>query len=126
MDIIKELEDLKSYVAGLARTDMEFCTMPPQHGFSSSATIEQVLSKIDVIENKAEQELNKNNSVNCTALNAFIKAYVSAGGPCTQKFIDGLHHYVNAINGEIAILKSTSIYSNILQRFLNKIKVDKL
>lgn len=126
MDIIKELEDLKSYVAGLARTDMEFCTMPPQHGFSSSATIEQVLSKIDIIENKVKQELSENSSVNCTALNAFIKAYVSAGGPCTQKFIDDLHYYVNAINGEIAILKSTSIYSNILQRFLNKIKVDKL
>lgn len=126
MNIIKELEDLKSYVAGLARTDISYMSMPPKHGFATGATVEDILAKIDIIENKVKQELNENSSINCTALKAFIKAYVSAGGPCTQKFIDGLHHYIDAINGEIAILKSTSIYSNILQRFLNKIKIDKL
>ncbi len=121
MNIIKELEDLKSYIAGLARTDMSYLSMPPKHGFATGATVEDVLAKIDIIENKVKQELNEKGSINCTALNAFIKAYVSAGGPCTQKFIDGLHHYIDAINGEIAILKSTSFYSTVLQRFFDKI-----
>lgn len=49
MDFIQELEDLKAFVAGLARTDMEFCSMPPQHGFSQIATVESVLDKIDHI-----------------------------------------------------------------------------
>ncbi len=121
MNIIKELEDLKSYIAGLARTDMSYLSMPPKHGFATGATVEDVLAKIDIIENKVKQELNEKGSINCTALNAFIKAYVSAGGPCTQKFIDGLHHYIDAINGEIAILKSSSFYSTVLQRLFNKI-----
>lgn len=121
MNIIKELEDLKSYIAGLARTDIELTSFPPKHVFAPWVGVEDVLAKIDAIENKAKQELNENNSINCNALNAFIKAYVSAGGPCTQKFIDGLHHYIDAINGEIIILKSTSFYSTVLQRFFNKI-----
>ena len=121
MNIIKELEDLKSYIAGLARTDMSYMSMPLKHGFATGATLEDVLAKLILLENKAKQELNKNSSINCTALNAFIKAYVSAGGPCTQKFIDGLYHYIDAINGEIVILKSTSFYSTVLQRFFNKI-----
>lgn len=121
MNIIKELEDLKSYIAGLARTDMSYMSMPLKHGFATGATVEDVLAKLILLENKAKQELNKNSSINCTALNAFIKAYVSAGGPCTQKFIDGLYHYIDAINGEIVILKSTSFYSTVLQRFFNKI-----
>ena len=49
MDFIQELDDLKAFVAGLARTDIEFCSMPLQHGFLPTATVESVLSKIDQI-----------------------------------------------------------------------------
>ena len=49
MNFIQELDDLKAFVAGLARTDIEFCSMPLQHGFLPTATVESVLSKIDQI-----------------------------------------------------------------------------
>ena len=125
MDIIQELEDLKRYIAGLARTDMEFCTLPPQHGFSSSATVEQVLSKIDLIENKIKENSHKNISINCVALKEFIKSYVSAEGPCTDKFINGLYHYIDLINTEITLLKDNTIRPkivNLLQKLSSKQK----
>ena len=49
MDFIQELEDLKTYVAGLARTDMEYTCYPPKHGFAAGATIEDLIQKIDQI-----------------------------------------------------------------------------
>lgn len=52
MDIIQELESLKSFIAGLARTDMEYCSLPPQHGFAQGTTVESVIKKIDDILNK--------------------------------------------------------------------------
>lgn len=49
MDFIQELEDLKTYVAGLARTDMEYTCYPPKHGFAAGATVEDLIQKIDQI-----------------------------------------------------------------------------
>lgn len=123
MDIIQELENLKSYVAGLARTDVIFTSMPPQHGFSSYATVESVISEIDLIENKVKKESEKNKSINCKVLIKYINSYVSAGGPCTEKFIKGLYHYIDIINTEIVTLKSQTI-SPKLNRFLNRLRAN--
>lgn len=49
MDFIQELEDLKTYVAGLVRTDMEYTCYPPKHGFAAGATVEDLIQKIDQI-----------------------------------------------------------------------------
>lgn len=43
MNIIQELRDLQSFVEGMARKDMEYCTLPPQHGFSEGSTVESVI-----------------------------------------------------------------------------------
>jgi len=50
MNIIQELDDLKTYVAGLARTDYILTSMPPQHNFSTTATVESVINKIEKIQ----------------------------------------------------------------------------
>lgn len=122
VDIIQELENLKSYVAGLARTDIIYTSLPPQHMFSTGTTVESVISEINLIEEKIKQEKDK--SINCAALIAYIKSYVSAGGPCTEKFINGLYHYIDIINTEIMILKP-SIFSTKLSRILNKMHLVK-
>lgn len=122
VDIIQELENLKSYVAGLARTDIIYTSLPPQHMFSTGATVESIISEINLIEEKIKQEKDK--SINCAALIAYIKSYVSAGGPCTEKFINGLYHYIDIINTEIMILKP-STFSAKLSRVLNKMHLVK-
>ena len=50
MNIIQELDNLKNYVAGLARTDYILTSMPPQHNFSTTATVESVINKIEKIQ----------------------------------------------------------------------------
>lgn len=49
MEFIQQLENLKTYVASLARTDMVYTSMPPKHGFSNGATVESVIEEIDKI-----------------------------------------------------------------------------
>lgn len=74
MDIIQELEQLKSYVAGLARTDIEYCTYPPQHAFSAGVTVEQIISKIDSIEDKIKKEFKKDDVGSiCSKLSNFLQ-----------------------------------------------------
>lgn len=43
MDIIQALKDLQSFVEGMACRDIEYCTLPPQHGFSEGSTVESVI-----------------------------------------------------------------------------------
>lgn len=50
MNIIQELDDLKTYVVGLARTDYILTSMPPRHNFSTTATVESVINKIEKIQ----------------------------------------------------------------------------
>lgn len=50
MNIIQELDNLKAYIAGLARTDIVLTSMPPQHNFSAGATVENVIGKIEEIQ----------------------------------------------------------------------------
>jgi hypothetical protein len=50
MNIIQELDNLKAYIAGLARTDMVLTSMPPQHNFSTTATVENVIREIEKIQ----------------------------------------------------------------------------
>ena len=112
MSIVQELEDLKSFVAGLARTDMEYCTMPPQHGFAEGTTVESVIRKIDkIIDHSKEADIYTfytNASVNCYALAQYINSYVESNGPHTKAFINGLYSYLNKINCEIQELKEHS------------------
>lgn len=115
MDIIKELEDLKSYIAGLARTDMVLTSFPPKHSFASWAGVEDVIAKIDLIEDKIKKDATKEQLTSSKALVAFIKSYVSAGGPCTDKFIKGLYHYIDMINAEIALLKNQPLTKFLLK-----------
>ena len=117
MDIIKELEDLKSYIAGSARTDMVLTSFPPKHSFAPWVGVEDVIAKIDLIEDEIKKEATKDQLVSSKALVAFIKSYVSTGGPCTDKFIKGLYHYIDTINAEIVLLKNQS-----LTRFLLKFR----
>lgn len=72
MSIIQELEDLKAFVAGLARTDMEYCTMPPQHGFAEGTTVESVIRKIEEIQSKVAKEPTNKRSAAARTLRFFI------------------------------------------------------
>jgi hypothetical protein len=112
MNIVQELEDLKSFVAGLARTDMEYCTMPPQHGFAEGTTVESVIRKIDkIIDHSKEPDVytfSTDASINCYALVQYIDSYVESDGPHTKTFINGLYSYLNKINCEIQELKEQS------------------
>lgn len=105
MDVVQELEELKAFVAGLARTDMEYCTMPPQHGFAEGATVESVIRKIDkIIDHSKESDIytfSTDASINCYALAQYINSYVENDGPHTKAFINGLYSYLDKINSEI-------------------------
>ena len=70
-----------------------------------------------MIEDEIKKEATKEQLVSSKALVAFIKSYVSTGGPCTDKFIKGLYHYIDMINTEIVLLKNQS-----LTRFLLKFR----
>lgn len=72
MDIIQELDDLKAYVAGLARTDMVLTSMPPQHNFSPTATVESVVKEIEAIQSKLIKEPTNKKSAAARALRYFI------------------------------------------------------
>lgn len=122
MDIIKELEDLKSYIAGLARTDMVLTSFPPKHGFDPWVGVEDVIAKIDLIEDKINKDATKDQLVSSKVLVAFIKSYVSAGGPCTDKFIKGLYRYIDIINAEVTLLKNQSLTKFLLKFRENVIK----
>lgn len=125
MDIIKELEDLKSYVAGLARTDMVLTSFPPKHSFASWAGVEDVITKIDLIEDKIKKDATKEQLASSKALVAFVKSYVSAGGPYTDKFIKGLYHYIDMINAEIVLLKNQPL-TKFLLKFRENVMKNKL
>lgn len=73
MNIIQELESLKSYVASLAKTDEIYCTFPPQHGFAAGATVEGIISKIDLIEDKLKKESEKDTGFVCSKLNDLLQ-----------------------------------------------------
>jgi len=109
MNVVQELEELKAFVAGLARTDMEYCTMPPQHGFAEGATVESVIRKIDkIIDHSKESDIytfSTDASINCYALVQYIDSYVESDGPHTKAFINGLYGYLDKINSEIQELK---------------------
>lgn len=49
MDIIKELENLKSKVAGKASTSIVLTSCPPQHPFAAGVSVESIISDIDNI-----------------------------------------------------------------------------
>lgn len=172
IDIIQEIEDLKSYVAGCASTNELYTTYPPQHPWAAGTTVEQVISRIDQLEKKiiadqeeqqkVEEELenefksestgrsaaarllrqtidhseisgeyytrllaianmieqevasaNKNEinipfgvAPSCKNLITYIKSYVEANGPCTDRFIQGLYEYIDQIDTQIVNLSS--------------------
>lgn len=72
MDLIQELEQLKAFVAGLACTDMEYCTMPPQHGFAQGATVESVIQKIEQIQSNWTKDPTIKRSAAARTLRYFI------------------------------------------------------
>ena len=113
MTIIEELERLKSEIAGCASTEIELCTMPPQHPFASWVSVESIISKIDKI---IETEKNKKfDYAIFIAMQSYIDSYVDSGGPCTQKFIQGLYSYMQTIEAQYdtLITQNQDLYNKL-------------
>lgn len=72
MNIIQELDNLKAYIAGLARTDMVLTSMPPQHNFSAGATVENVIREIEKIQSTWISEPMTKRSAAARTLRYFI------------------------------------------------------
>lgn len=75
-----------------------------------------------MIEDEIKKGATEEQLVSSKALVAFIKSYVSAGGPCTDKFIKGLYRYIDMINAEVALLKNQSLTKFLLKFRENLIK----
>lgn len=107
MDIIQELENLKTYV------------------LTEPATVKGVVNRINQIENNILKTSKGNKSINIIALKTYIKSYASFGGKCPRSFFNGLCYYINLLDAEITSLKTFRNLSPSGQRFFKRLKADK-
>ena len=109
MNIIQELDNLSKYVAGLARTDMEYTCYPPKHGFAIGATVEDLIQKINLI--KAEL-VNIKEGEGSSAAAKTLRSIVNHGNFSSDDSIR-LLEVANLIDNEIKEIKQ----SNYLDSF---------
>lgn len=53
MDIVQEIDQIISDVAGMASTSIMLPTSPPQHPFAAGTSVEQVITKLEVLKQYA-------------------------------------------------------------------------
>lgn len=67
IDIIQEIEDLKSYVAGKAATNTLFPSYPPQHPWAAGTSVEQMINKLDELKEKIISDQKDNQGTSAAA-----------------------------------------------------------
>ncbi len=115
MDLIQEVNKLISKIAGKASSTIILPTAPPQHPFAAGVSVEQIISEINVLKKQIQDFLSsidqtnrgfnyseiQSSNLNLKFLNAFVKSYVDAGGPCTYKFIEQLYDFIKKIDADL-------------------------
>ena len=115
MDLIQEANKLISKIAGKASSTIILPTDPPQHPFAAGVSVEQIISEINVFKKQIQDFLSsidqtnkefnyseiQSSNLNLKFLNAFVKSYVDAGGPCTYKFIEQLYDFIKKIDADL-------------------------
>ena len=118
IDIIQEIENLKSYAASNASHSFLLPTNPPQHPWGAGTSVEQMIKRLDSLKEKiiADQKENQEDNISemipstvvpsCKNLITYIKSYVESNGPCTERFIQGLYEFIDKIDTQMVNLSS--------------------
>ena len=103
MDIIKELENLKSRIAGKASTSIELTSYPPQHPFAAGVSVESVISDIDniILKFTSTPEGNGNTSAAARRLR-----YIVDQGDFSSDQVQLLLEIANMIDHELKDVKN--------------------
>lgn len=100
MDLIQELKNLKSTVAGMASSEVMLPTLPPQHPFAAGISVERVVSEIDQMITKLTsiKDGEGNNSTAACRLRSFI-----ANSHLSSQDITELLEIANVMDNELNI-----------------------
>jgi hypothetical protein len=100
MDLIQELKNLKSTVAGMASSEVMLPTLPPQHPFAAGISVERVVGEIDqmIMKLTSIKEGEGNNSTAAHRLRNFV-----ANSHLSSQDITELLEIANVMDNELNI-----------------------
>jgi hypothetical protein len=113
LDSLKEkiLSDQKenqgsSAAARMLRNTIEHSEIPNEYYTRLLEIANMIENEVNAAKTNFAYEIPVDVMPNCKALVTYIQSYVESGGPCTERFIQGLYNFVDQIDTQMVNLSS--------------------
>lgn len=96
----------QSAAARMLRNTIEHSEIPSEYYTRLLEIANMIESEINAAKTNFAYEIPVDVMPNCKALIIYIQSYVESGGPCTERFIQGLYNFIDQIDTQMINLSS--------------------